>query len=148
MPKEAEEELWNSLSEELTRMRGKGITKKRLKLYEDTMYQLRRHQETGKYLYRKQDPASIENAGHRFHGWDLSRFNQKLLEEKVITRYTDISYFTKEEGRLKCLALGYLYCTASNRRQQRSYLKKLQNTVGAGKRNAKHATQVIELIGE
>ena len=112
------------------------------------MYQLRRHQETGKYPYRKQDPTSIENAGHRFYGWDLSRFNQKLLKEKVITQYTNVSYFTKEEGRLKCLALGYLYCTASNRRQQRSYLEKLQNTVRAGKRNAKHAKQVIELIGE
>ena len=112
------------------------------------MFQLRKFQETKKYPYRKQDSASIENPRHPFHGYDFKHFNLKLLNEKVITRYSDVTYFTKEEGRLKCLALGYFYCVAENRRQQRNHLKKLEATVSAGQRNAKYAKEVLEAIGE
>ncbi len=151
--KTAELELKPQLDRELARMGGKRLSKKRRKLYEETMFQLRKNQvaksKTGKqsFPYRKQDLVSVENPRHEFYGYDLSQFDQKLLEEKVVTQFTDLTYFTKEEGRLKCLALGLLYCTAENANQRRNHLKRLVSTVRAGQKNAKYAQEVLDTIG-
>jgi hypothetical protein len=81
-------QLYKDLQTELARMRGgKAISRKRLKLYETTMYQHRQFQATESYPYAKSNPSSIE---HPKHCMSSKHFGPEMLLAK--RRFSFSSY--------------------------------------------------------